>query len=252
MGWLGDAVAIKDPTAAQFRPHSGSNLIMVGQHDQAAPAIFASIMLSLGAQHDEHARFAVLDGTQDDDPAFGTMSRAANVLPQRADFIERANVGQLLTALLAEVNARLKNETPDRTPIYLMILGLHRYRELRKEDDMSFGRRGADRAITPIEAFGSIYRDGPNVGVHTIAWCDALTNLSRAIDRQGLREFGMKVLFQMSANDSSTLIDNPVASRLGRHRALFIAEEMPNPEKFRPYGQPSPEFLRTMREKLRR
>ncbi len=145
LAWLGDAVAIKEPTAAIFRPHSGSNLILVGQHDEAAPALFISTMLSLGAQHDEHVRFVVLDGTPDEDATFGSLGRAANVLPQRVDFIERTGVGAMFTALLAEVNARLKNETPDRTPIYLMILGLHRYRDLRKEEDMSFGRRGGSR-----------------------------------------------------------------------------------------------------------
>ncbi len=56
----------------------------------------------------------------------------------------------------------------------------------------------------------------------------------------------------MSANDSSTLIDHPIASRLGRHRALYIAEEMSQPEKFRPYGQPTADFLKLVREKLRR
>ena len=29
--WLGDAIAIKDPTAAVFRPQSGSNVLIVGQ-----------------------------------------------------------------------------------------------------------------------------------------------------------------------------------------------------------------------------
>ena len=53
----------------------------------------------------------------------------------------------------------------------------------------------------------------------------------------------MRVLFQMSATDSSTLIDSPAASQLGRNRALFLHEEQERPEKFRPYGLPSQEWL---------
>jgi len=53
----------------------------------------------------------------------------------------------------------------------------------------------------------------------------------------------MRVLFQMSATDSSTLMDTPAASRLGRHRALFLEEEQERPEKFRPYGLPPAEWL---------
>jgi DNA segregation ATPase FtsK/SpoIIIE, S-DNA-T family len=61
----------------------------------------------------------------------------------------------------------------------------------------------------------------------------------RSLDRAGLRECGQRVLFQMSAADSSHLLDSPLASRLGRNRALYYTDEMGQPEKFRPYGLPS-------------
>ena len=40
--WLGDAVAIKEPTAAVFRQHGGANLLMVGQSEDAARALFVA------------------------------------------------------------------------------------------------------------------------------------------------------------------------------------------------------------------
>ena len=58
----------------------------------------------------------------------------------------------------------------------------------------------------------------------------------------------MRVLFQMSAADSSTLIDIPAASKLGVHRALFYSEDRGQPEKFRPYGLPSEEWLAWVKE----
>jgi hypothetical protein len=54
----------------------------------------------------------------------------------------------------------------------------------------------------------------------------------------------------MNANDSSTLIDLPIASRLGRNRALFLTEEMSTPEKFRPYGLPAADWLKQVKETL--
>ena len=45
----------------------------------------------------------------------------------------------------------------------------------------------------------------------------------------------MRVLFQMSAADSSTLIDLPLAGKLGPQRACSSARTGPL-EKFRPYG----------------
>ncbi len=88
------------------------------------------------------------------------------------------------------------------------------------------------------------------MGVHTIVWCDSLNNLNRTFDRQTLREFEIRVLFQMSANDSSTLIDNPAAGELGENRALFFSEEEGRMEKFRPYGLPTDEWLGWVREQF--
>src|SRR5262249_61058492 len=103
----------------------------------------------------------------------------------------------------------------------------------------------------PAIRFGTGLREGPAVGVHTLIWCDTLNNVNRAFDRQGLREFEMRVLFQMSAADSSTLIDSPLGSKLGVHRALFYTEERGQPEKFRPYGLPSSEWLENVKKQLR-
>ena len=81
---------------------------------------------------------------------------------------------------------------------------------LRKaEDDFGFSDRGEDKPASPAEHLGTLLREGPPLGVHTLVWCDTLNNLNRTFDRQALREFEIRVLFQMSANDSSNLIDSP-------------------------------------------
>ena len=54
----------------------------------------------------------------------------------------------------------------------------------------------------------------------------------------------------MSANDSSTLIDSPAASKLGPNRALFYSEEENRIEKFRPYGLPDPAWLEHVAERF--
>jgi hypothetical protein len=53
----------------------------------------------------------------------------------------------------------------------------------------------------------------------------------------------MRVLFQMSSNDSASLCDDPKASTLGLHRALFYNEQEGHLETFRPYALPAPEWL---------
>jgi hypothetical protein len=54
----------------------------------------------------------------------------------------------------------------------------------------------------------------------------------------------------MGNEDSLNLIDSPVASKLGQHRALFYSEEEGRLEKFRPFALPSEEWLKKVGEKL--
>jgi DNA segregation ATPase FtsK/SpoIIIE, S-DNA-T family len=250
--WLGDAVAIKDPTAAVFRPVGGHNLLLVGQQDDSALALMSSILVSLATQYKpDGVKFFLLDGTPDDDPNAGLLPRVVNALPHGARLIDRSNMSEALGAIAGEVTARQKNESPDRSPVFLFVQGAQRFRELRKEDDFGFGRRGADRAVPAAEHLAAIARDGPTVNTHVILWADTPTNLGRVVDRAGMREFGLRVLFQMGVNDSSALIDSPAASRLGRNRALYVTEETSQPEKFRPYGLPSAAWLATVRDRLK-
>ena len=81
------------------------------------------------------------------------------------------------------------------------------------------------------------------MGMHVITWCDTPAAVERTFDRNSLREFDHRVLFQMSASDSSNLIDSPLANKLGVNRALAYSEEQGVVEKFRPYALPAPAWL---------
>ena len=257
--WLGDAIAIKDPTAAIFRAQSGGNMLIVGQNDEAALGIMAMSLISLGAQHAppdpvapaSGARFVILDGSPSDSPNAGQLMRVADVLPHPVRDVAWRELAPVIAELAAEVDRRQKD--PGEAPaIYLLVYDLQRFRDLRKQDDdFGFSRYGEEKATPPSKLFGTILREGPPVGVHTIVWCDSLNNLNRTFDRQTLREFEIRVLFQMSANDSSTLIDSPAAGKLGAHRSLFFSEEEGRLEKFRAYGFPSDEWLGWVRQQFR-
>jgi hypothetical protein len=257
--WLGEAMAIKDPTAAVFRTQSGSNLLMVGQHEEQALGVMSAALVSLAAQHSlgdingrgVGSRFFVLDGTTDDSPHLGLLARVAGVLPQTVRVGDWRDLAAIIGELAEEVERRQKaNET--RGPIqYLLVHGLQRFRDLRKQDDdFSFARRGEDKP-SAAKQFLTILRDGPLVGAHTLVWCDTLNNVTRSLDRQAIREFEMRVLFQMSATDSSVLIDSPAAGKLGLHRALFHSEDQGKLEKFRPYGLPSESWLAEVDRQLK-
>jgi energy-coupling factor transporter ATP-binding protein EcfA2 len=255
--WLGSAVAIKDPTAATFLRQNGSNVLMVGHREEAALGVMAAGFVSLAAQISPRPqagegpgpRFYILDGIRPDAPEVGFWNRLATVAPQTVKVAGVRDSGQVLAEIAAEVAARQQSSSESASPIYLFLYNLGRFRDLKKEDDYGYSS-GGDKAVTPAQQFTTILREGPAVGIHSVVWCDTYSNVSRMLDRQSLRDFEMRVLFQMNANDSSSLMDTPEASRLGVHRAFFYDEGQGRTEKFRPYGMPSDDWLAWVKKQL--
>jgi hypothetical protein len=58
-----------------------------------------------------------------------------------------------------------------------------------------------------------------------------------------MREIEYRVSMQMSAADSTSLIDSPAATLLGEHRAILYRDDLGTQTKFRPYGRPTSEWL---------
>jgi hypothetical protein len=85
--------------------------------------------------------------------------------------------------------------------------------------------------------------EGSSQGIHLIVTFDTFNNIGRSLSRKALGEFEMRVVFQMSANDSASLIDSPQAGSLGLNRALYYNEHEGYLETFRPYAVPSPEWI---------
>ena len=262
--WLGAAVAIKDPTSVAFRRQGGSNLLIVGQHEEMALGILHSGLVSLATQIVADTRRAplplaeqaktqlphscyILDGTRPDSPEAGFWPRVCQRMGLDADVVLPRDAAQAASQIAAEVERRMAAGEHSAEPIFFVIYNLSRIRELKKSDDFSFDEgAGAAKHLT------TILREGPAVGVHTLIWCDSYSSVSRWLDRQSLRDLELRVLMQMSAADSSNLMDSPAASRLGAHTAMFFSEAQGTTEKFRPYGWPSDAWLAWVEQRLSR
>lgn len=255
--WVGAAVSIKEPTSVAFHRQSGANLLIVGQQEDLALGVLATSLISLHATCPPTAagaapaRFHVLDGTRPDSPDAGFWQRFARQVPVEIQVSPPAKTPDAIRPLAAEAARRQEAGVEGDPPIFLVIFGLSRFRELRRdEEDFGFSSFSEDKPQPVARQFTSLLRDGPAVGIHTLVWCDTYSNASRWLDRQTLRDLDHRVLFQMSATDSANLMDSPAASRLGVHRALLYSEEQGSAEKFRPYGPPPADWLAWLREQL--
>jgi DNA segregation ATPase FtsK/SpoIIIE-like protein len=259
VAWLGEAVAITGPTALTFSRRSGANLLIVGQDAGAALGILANSLLALASQTREPLNKSPADAGGihlfAGDLAGANSHRWQGLLELVAGRVRVSGPDEAAGAI-AEIAAEVTRRQQDRTPaapLFVIIDDLARFRDLRKsDDDYGFSSFDKTKTATPGQLFGNVLRDGPAVGVHLLVWCDSYNNVDRWFSRQALREFEMRVAFQMSAADSSNLIDSPAASRLGTNRAVFYSDERGTIEKFRPYGPPSAEWLQRLRGRLQK
>jgi hypothetical protein len=243
--WLGAPNSIKGPTAAVFQRQSGNHLLVVSQAAERTLALLGINMLSLAAQYPAGAaEFVILDPHGPDTASHDFFHRLAALLPHPVRLVLPVDVAAAMNDLAAALDARTADSTAEAPEIFLLIHDLQRFKALRPDDDFRFSLDDdAGGGTSPAQVLANVLGEGGPAGLHVIAAIDTWNNVSRWVPRKMLGEFEMRVLFQMSANDSANLIDSPAASTLGMHRALFHNEHYGTLETFRPYAMPDNAWL---------
>lgn len=247
--WLGMPNSIKGPTEAVFPRQSGRHLMLIGQNEEAMTAIIGLGMLALAAQHPRSAppQFYLIHSAVSDSAEAVFLETIGKALPAPATLSQGHEAPEMIAEIYAEMKRRGDEGAAGTPPVFLCIHGLQKFRKLRHEEDFSFG---GDDTPKPGNQLNDIIAEGPPLGIHVIASLDTLNNVNRCLSRKAVSEMGMRVLFQMSANDSASLIDSPKAGTLGLHRALFYSEHESRLETFRPFALPDAGWLSEACERL--
>src|ERR1035437_8635944 len=249
--WLGAPNSIKGPTEAVFQRQSGSNLLIVGQSDERALTLLSVALVSLAAQYPKKsARFILLDSSPPGFPQREFLQRVIQAVPHEIIQANNSNLAEIMNGLAEDLK---RGDEKGRAPeTFVLIHGLQNYKKLRQEDDFSFSSSDAGSAANPAAALLNLINEGSSHGFHVIATCDTYNNVNRFLGRKTLTEFEMRVLFQMSASDSASLIDAPDASTLGMHRALYYNDREGYIETFRPYALPGNDWIEEVAQQLKR
>jgi hypothetical protein len=208
-------------------------------------------LIALAAQYPVGAATFVLfhntvAGSQDAE----FISQITSAIPHGVRIATSGNLAEVMNDIAAELKSRSSEQaTASGGPIFLLIHGLQRFKKLRHEDDFDFSM-SSDSGPNPGAQFNNIIMEGSGHGVHLIVSVDTYNNVSRFLSRKALSEIEMRVLFQMSVNDSASLIDSPKASGLGLHRALLYNEQQGSLETFRPYATPDAAWIEHAAAKL--
>ena len=251
--WLGAANSIKGPTEAVFRRQSGNHLLIVGQREEAALGMLGVALVSLAAQYPKPAaRFFVFDCSPPDSEEAKFLEQLAQGVPHETKLVRPSEVDDVMARLAAEQLQRSEDAGAAAPETYLLVHGLPKNKKLRFDEELSFSMDATAGAANPGLLLNKLICEGAGLGFHVIATCDTYNNVMRSLSRKALSEFEMRVLFQMSANDSASLIDTPQANTLGLHRAILFNGHEGWLETFRPYALPDEAWLDEVGRKLAR
>ena len=251
--WMGAPNSIKGPTEAVFHKQSGNNLLLVGQREESALAILSMSLLALAAQHPAGmARFIVFDASPPDSPARLFLERVVRAIPHEVLMPRPGDTSEALESAIAQLKTASDEEALSGQPaLFIVVNGLQRLKKLHFQEELAYSM-DESAATNPAVRMQQLIAEGPRAGIHLLVSCDTGGNVTRCLGRKAVGEFELRVLFQMSANDSASLVDSPKASALGLHRALFYNEQEGSLETFRPYALPPADWVDQAAALLRR
>ncbi len=239
--WLGAPNSIKGPTEAIFQKQSGNHLVIVGQREETATTMLGLAIIALAAQFPAGGvKLVLLQASPADSTETQFFAGISAKVPGLI-IADPHTLAGVMNDIAADLKSRIAGDAPTDAPrVFLLVHGMQKFKKLRGEDDFSFS---SDDSESPAKQLTTIITEGPSLGVHLIATVDTFNNVNRFLNRKTLTEIEMRVVFQMSANDSASLIDSPKAGTLGLHRALLHNEQAGTLETFRPYATPDSGWL---------
>lgn len=200
---IGVPMSLAGPISVVLRRAPGANLLIVDE--QAGDLLTLCSATLLGAQ----IEIDLVDFGVDDMFADGTLDMLESKGVRRH---HRRKLSPLLAEVSAAVTERIKLSDFRNRARVVILAGLRRAREF---DPQSYD----DDSETGM--LKMILRDGPEVGVHVIASTDRPAALDRRLSQEMLREFGLRVLGHMSAEDSRNLTDTDLAAAVNASQVVF-------------------------------
>jgi len=233
--WLGEAIEIKPATTGTFERYVRSNLLIVGGEEHGNGLLLVTLLSAAIQRSPADVSFTIAEFTRPSSPFHGFFDPVKN-LPHHVRIAGPRAAGTELEALIADLDTRVADAEESPQPErFFFIAGMHRWQELVTEGE--YGR--------PSETSARLTRladEGPDVGIHVVAWVDSYATAERALRRAGIGHFGLRAVLRVSSPiESDALLGVPSAASLDDDRALYRDTEWPSEqvEKFKPYSKTS-------------
>lgn len=247
---LGEPGAGGAAVAATFHRRAGRNLLIAGDDCEQALGLTIAAIVSLVATHADagrDARFLVVDLTRAGG-SDGPLERLAADLPGTLRVVGALGVADAVAEARGEVERRSREESSDEPPLYVVLFGVHRIRDLQPGRIGSDGRGSS--CLLLLRDLATVLRYGPDMGVHGLVWCDSIAGLRQVLGDRSIDGFAVRVLTALEA-------DAQPAARAGETpltagEAIYRDEDEGRGLRFHPYTLPPPEWLDRASAALRR
>lgn len=230
---LGESVSIEPAVQRSFARAPGRNAMVVSNQEDLVASVVGSWIATETMRVSGDSKFWLLDGSRAEEPSLQSLVQACKS-QKNCKVTTLREIEQTMQSLGEELLRRSAEPDGDYSTLVVVVLNLGRFRELRREEDFSFGGN-TDGGVKPDAVLAKLLADGPGLGIHVCLCADSASTLSRWLSRGSLRDIELRILGQMSGNDSNQLIDNNQANRLDRHVMLVHDDSDGRSVKFRPF-----------------
>lgn len=235
---LGDPIEIKEePTTVYFNNEQKNNLLIIGRDYETSASMIFSSLITLASQHKQNEiSFYIVNlfGIQN------IFTRCLEIIPHPIKLYQDFS---FLDEIVGNNGKNMKIDQNGKS-IYIVFFGLQRAKYLY-EDESSFQLSEDIKMGDPRRQFSTLLKEGPEVGIHSMVWCDSYSNIKYFIN-----EFNMRIALQISKDDSYDLIGSYDANELKKYKAINYDKIEGKIEKFRPYSFPEEEWLEWIKEQF--
>lgn len=206
VGLLGESVRIGPPAMLPLPRDAGRNVLMIAP-GPAVRGVMLGVLSSVVRTHPD-VRIVHLSGGRRE-----AGEDLSDVFAALALDVETATPRDAV-ATLSTLSETLSDRAPSDPPTIVVIDPLDRFRDLRQDDAFAFNLDVAAPQPDGGAVLQTLLADGPAAGVHTFVVAGAAETISRYLPRASLHDLSIRLLGNLTAADSSLLIDSPAASHL--------------------------------------
>lgn len=254
--WLGEPIKIGEDVSIKFT-QGQNNLLIISNRDIQSQRILTysiiSIIRQVRLQEKTYdlAAISLLDynyNIGDNSIAFNHIIEGNKDLIQTMDDDSAKNI---ITNLYKEFVRRRDNNLFKENPMYLMINGLQKARDiLIKSKSRPFSLLDPidsdENELGVMDMFEALIKDGGDFGIFLIMTCDTYRSYGRVIDKIGywLKEsINLKIAFNMSSDDGEKFIGEQSVESLNENTAILYDDVTGIKNKFRIYSEPTKEWI---------